>query len=539
MLFYLAAGLVVACIVLGGGTQRGFLTDVLLQLFAIPVFLVVLWKLLDVPWTKSTRAVLAYCSAVAVLPILQLIPLPPWAWSFLPGRAPMVATYQTVETSLPWMPISVAPESTALSALSILPPLTIFLATLLLSHRDRRRVSIAVLAIGVMSAVLGLIQVAQGPESALRFFEFTTPMDAVGFFANRNHFASFVFCLILFAAAWTAHTTLLAQGANRNGLDTGSIITAIASFALILLLLVSETMARSRAGLGLTMVAILGSFALGLSDRRARFLNSRESRTLWHSRLLLGATIFSAIFVIQFALYRILERFEDSIGYRVEFVWHTIEAAKAYMPFGSGLGTFIQVYAMFETPEDTAANTYANHAHNEILEIWLETGLPGLLLMSLFAYWLVTRAIQIWRAGHPGVRDIDSLLARAATIIVGLTIAHSLVDYPLRTCTMMAIFALACGLMCEPIIRGVDEEHSPRSAKVKPHRKQRSQPSDSVRRLASPVRLPSPVVEPPSIQAPPAQHVGIDTDIVWPQEWSNGSDSSLGDSESKKGPAKR
>ena len=58
------------------------------------------------------------------------------------------------------------------------------------------------LAVGLISVLIGLIQVAQGERSPLRFFEFTNPTEAVGFFANRNHFAALIYCLMLFALAW-------------------------------------------------------------------------------------------------------------------------------------------------------------------------------------------------------------------------------------------------------------------------------------------------------------------------------------------------
>src|SRR5690606_465747 len=43
-----------------------------------------------------------------------------------------------------------------------------------------------------------------------------------------------------------------------------------------------------------------------------------------------------------------------------------------------------------------------------------------------------------------------ALLARAATIALGLLVAHSVVDYPLRTGAMAAVFAFACGLLVTP-----------------------------------------------------------------------------------------
>ena len=58
------------------------------------------------------------------------------------------------------------------------------------------------------------------------------------------------------------------------------------------------------------------------------------------------------------------------------------------MPLGAGLGTFVPVYAMFEKPEKLSL-FYVNRAHNDVLELWLETGVLGLILMVLFAIWLV------------------------------------------------------------------------------------------------------------------------------------------------------
>lgn len=44
----------------------------------------------------------------------------------------------------------------------------------------------------------------KGLMSSLRFFEYTNPTEAVGFFANRNHFAALLYTVMLFAAVWAA-----------------------------------------------------------------------------------------------------------------------------------------------------------------------------------------------------------------------------------------------------------------------------------------------------------------------------------------------
>ena len=282
-----------------------------------------------------------------------------------------------------------------------------------------------------------------------------TPADteAVGFFANRNHFAALVYALMLFAAAWTSNAAVAAGvGRNWKQYDVASIVTAIGCFTLIVLLLAGEAMARSRAGLGLTIVALFGAFALAFSDRRAGTgAYAQQSCWLAQSRL----QSYSSLSLPFTAYWRDLQSTPSKIADYHSFA-HTIQAAKAYMPLGSGLGTFVPVYALFEQPGDTAINSYVNRAHNDVLELWLETGVLGLVLMGLFAIWLAARSVKFWRSAPLGAREIDWSLARAATIIIVLVIIHSLVDYPLRTGAMMAIMAFVCALLIEPPVGAED-----------------------------------------------------------------------------------
>ena len=173
-----------------------------------------------------------------------------------------------------------------------------------------------------------------------------------------------------------------------------------------------------------------------------------------------GAIMVAVMLAVQYALYRILQRFADDPlqDARIVFARNTFAAVKAFMPFGSGMGTFAPVYALFEKPQDALLEIYANRAHNDILELMLEAGVAGLALTTIFVAWLVTRSVKVW--AHPDLRlfDVDISLARAATLVVGLLIAHSFVDYPLRTGAIMGILAFACGLLVEPL--KVDDKSS-------------------------------------------------------------------------------
>jgi hypothetical protein len=71
-------------------------------------------------------------------------------------------------------------------------------------------------------------------------------------------------------------------------------------------------------------------------------------------------------------------------------------------------------------------------------------GVPGLLLVLSFVLWWMRRTFILWS------RDEADPFARAATIAIGAILAHSIVDYPLRTAAMSAVFAMCCGLIADP-----------------------------------------------------------------------------------------
>ena len=121
-LFFLCAFVVVASLILGGGTRGGFLSDAILQFVSIPLLFVSLWRLFEVPLTKQMRMALCFCAVIVLIPLVQLIPLPPWLWTALPNREVSAETFKILDIQIPWMPLSVSPHETWLSALSLIPP---------------------------------------------------------------------------------------------------------------------------------------------------------------------------------------------------------------------------------------------------------------------------------------------------------------------------------------------------------------------------------------------------------------------------------
>ena len=516
-----AAAFTMACsLLLGGGTRGGFLSDAILQLLAIPSLLIAISCLVESRSLqggarRDVSRTLAFCGAIALIPLIQLIPLPPSIWTRLPGRDEIATLIPLLGGDMPWLPISVSAHSTWLSVLSLLPPLAVFLATIQLGYPERRHLNLLIIAIGVASVFVGLTQVAQGQSSPLRFFSITNPTEAVGFFANRNHFAALLYAVLVFAAVWAIDAAFKIQTwSDIRTLASPRIARLTATFLILIIVIAGEAIARSRAGLALTMVGLLSAFALAFADSR-RLAGAKVSKFLF---LAIGAAVLLSL---QFALYRILDRFgTDPLEQaRGTFAHVTVAAAGAFMPFGSGSGTFVPVYQLFEKAPDLIPNTYVNHAHDDFLEIWLETGIVGPVMICVFLVWWGIASFRFWRTPSAGISAFDTTLARAATVVIGLILAHSLVDYPLRTGAMMAVFAVCCAYLIEPV--GATEKR-PRIAPALPREANpRSEPPAAVARmLAGPGLAPVPRDE---TQPHPVLRSGgrWGENIEWPDQWRN------------------
>ena len=131
-------------------------------------------------------------------------------------------------------------------------------------------------------------------------------------------------------------------------------------------------------------------------------------------------------------------------------IWsHTSQAIGDQWASGSGLGTFAEVYRLYEDPA-RVDRYYVNHAHNDYLELFLELGVPGMLVIALFLVWWARCALAVWRSP-----DADAF-ARAATIASGALLLHSAVDFPLRTAALAVLFGTLIALMAaaDPKARG-------------------------------------------------------------------------------------
>jgi O-antigen ligase len=420
---YVAPVYLLACLVFGGSAQAVW-GSFGLQVAAIGILV---W-LAATPMPDDARAArlpaLVLVAALAYI-LVQLLPLPPAIWSGLGHRGHIAEAYSMMGWPLPWLPISLAPFDSATTLFAILPPLAMIAAV---RNRAADRNAILALIAGAAASILvGAVQASQGPSSTWYLYEFTSA-GAVGLFANANHFATLLLVTIPFAAA-----LLLSRSGGDTGRGKAAASTAIA-LTTIALVLIGIMLNRSLAALLLSIPVMLAS-ALMFAPA-------------WRYRLIVGPiagiAVIAAVLTLSLGSLRsalpVTSGAEKSVVSRQE-LWAV--AAKAFpdaLPLGTGLGTFPQAYQLHEDPH-SVDSFYVNHAHNDYLELAFELGLPGILLMIMFLSWWGIRTLRIWSS-----RSATSF-AKAATIASGAILAHSLVDFPLRTAAVAAVFGLCIGLM--------------------------------------------------------------------------------------------
>jgi len=419
-----APAYLLACLILGGSAQ-GIWQNTLLQLAGLGI---IAWAAAtgDDPLPKSAQALMLILIAAFVVVVLQLIPLPTSLWAH--GLRMRIAEgYSLLGRPVPSLPLSLTPYASLSTLLAIIPPLAMFCAILRLGAFRASWLAAALLAGAVAGITLGALQVvAPGAASPWYLYHETNRGVAVGFFANANHMADLLVCGLPFIAA------LAAGGRSRNIQRYSALLIILAGAAL--LLVVGIALNGSLAGYTLAVPAIAASILIVAPAQRS----VRVPVAIIAGLALVAAV--AAMASTSIGSSRIGQEASGSVESRQEILKTTGRAIRDTMPFGSGLGSFVKVYPLYESA-DHVTPEYVVHAHNDYAELALELGLAGVLLIGVFLAWWMAAARAGWRTGGGGP------YARAASIASAVILVHSVVDFPLRTAAISATFAMCLALL--------------------------------------------------------------------------------------------
>lgn len=354
--------------------------------------------------------------AFILLPLIQLVPLPAEIWRLLPGREFDLAVREAVGAESGSFPISISPLDTAVTPFALVVLGGVAYAALISSYSSIRAFYWLLVGFAALNVVVGVLQLASGGGS-LDFYNSPHSTNLLGLFSNRNHTA-----LFLAASIPIAFHLIYSGRFGPNVRLAGTGLVLIIGWAGI----IGTT---SRAGIALGAVATIGALLLS----RKEWID-RKWKAAWLLIVALGIASIGILFALSARTEYILSRLSDiDQDLRWEIWTRSLQLIEASWPIGAGFGTFQSYYRRFETSDDLRGQ-FINNAHNDVLEVLIEGGLPGAALLLVAIALLGWGTIQVLRIEGATIRSPYIV----GMIFPWLALAHSIVDYPMRRMAIAA-----------------------------------------------------------------------------------------------------
>jgi O-antigen ligase len=295
----------------------------------------------------------------------------------------------------------------------------------------RKKVAFGLLAFGTAYAFFALVQ-EFAPNRKI-FWLYTPHYNGsiYGSYVNHNHYAGLMEMLIPVPLCLSLGH--LFKGGKRAMIAFAAVLMASTVF-----------LARSRGG----MISFLLQLAI------------LAALTLWQNRdrrIAIGllAVCLSVLFFLFFiGRGQVLGRLgELDPGMRIKITTDCIRMFLHHPIAGSGLGTFPTVY-----PRDRTFSTtlFINQAHNDYVQLLVETGLLGVLLMAWFLARLYRRATPTSRRWE---FKWEAALSLAALLGCTGILFHSFVDFNLHIPANAALFYALAGLSASELSPSSSRSH--------------------------------------------------------------------------------
>ncbi|MCH8045823.1 MAG: O-antigen ligase family protein [Planctomycetes bacterium] len=396
----------------------------------------------------------------AMLVLLQLVPL---SESLLGMLSPRVAEILPLWTSAAepgaaqgvWSQISLAPEATRGGLAVYLAYGMLFVVAVQRMRRlsDVERMIKWIACLAAVMATFGILQFITSNGKFMWVYEhpYRDTLDRVkGSFINHNHFAHLL-ALGIGPLIWWVQRSLRdhASGEQQGGRAVPGSFSSRPQFnwqialpiAALAVVLFAGLMSLSRSGAVVMLLATLVCIAIYY---RAKLIGRP---------MLLGIGATGCLVVAGLYVYgatQVSERLDDFAAGSIEQldansarrdVWAAvIQAIPDYWIAGSGVGSHQHVVPMYL---ERQREFIYSHAESSYLQIALETGLPGSLLVlcgiGLCGWWCIGGLLR-----SSSSRITAAMGAVAASLAASM--AHSLVDFPWYIVGCMAIttLLLAC-----------------------------------------------------------------------------------------------
>lgn len=411
--------LVAVAFMFGGGGVGTAMWNFIVQAFALALLLFS-WPQARERWSGLALPLKILIGATCAVPALQLVPLPPGIWAQLPGRDLVYEALAVIGAQDEWRPLTVDRVRTAVALMGLVTPLTALLLAATKSSSRATRVLQIIVAAALANFIFGGLQISAG--TSLNPYPVLEQGRLYGFFANHN--SSGLFFVIGLCA-------LLALAPDARGRYGQAAFLAIGAIFVL-----GTLLTNSRSSTTLLVVPLLYAAAqyCGVIGENRKF----EPRRLG---VIVGVVVVAGalLFVAQTRVERTWERFAAIEDSRT-FIWEDASsAAVRYWPAGAGMGTLDEVFQVEESLESLQPG-HARRAHNEYIEVTVEAGIVGIILLIawggllLYMWWTTRASGKVHWADGVGL----------ALLCIAL---QSIVDYPLRNQALLCVAALLVAML--------------------------------------------------------------------------------------------
>jgi O-antigen ligase len=238
--------------------------------------------------------------------------------------------------------------------------------------------------------------------------------------------------------AWLRERRLKAPKGGARGRANEGGLAGIAGIA-ILLLALGLLLSLSRSGIAF---AAAGAFVFVLLTRGAARRGSHRAslRALLALALAIGGVaLWIGVEPLVGRFAGIGDQWEEEAT-RIQVWRDSAPAVVDYWRTGSGLSSFRYVGARYRS---FGGRIFYSWAHNDYLQLGIELGLPGVLLLA----WIGLAVVRAGRRARSGLDPDGSLKALHAgfTCAVVAMALHSLTDFSLHLPANLALFAVLLG----------------------------------------------------------------------------------------------
>jgi O-antigen ligase len=291
---------------------------------------------------------------------------------------------------------------------------------------DRKTLKVvffALCGIGLIEALYGLIQ-ALVPSMGVLWVDYVPEYmgNARGTFINRNHFAGFVemiwplmlgYALAITDMKYPIKNALASDSLNRQ---------ALMSLGIVIMLL-ALLLSQSRAGIAGGLVGLATFWYMARPRVRNIALTTRLT--------LGGIVVFLIVYCALIGVGPVFERFLsiDDSNSRIEIWNDSLVIFKDHL-FGIGFRNYENVFAVYN--QSISSEKLVNHAHNDYLQILIETGWIGFLtLVGGFLFFITKSVRRIKRLDFPRDPLRFYLAVGAFSGLVSIAF-HSFFDFNLQ-----------------------------------------------------------------------------------------------------------